>query len=260
MTGDVKIHFGGRKCLLPIFLVTIFVCAVRGFIYGAPPDSCGNPVTFHTEALNETHVGQFLAQNASTSQYKLVVEKLLYRNRTIGKRKQSDIIRVTLKAAPGDFFRGFFIQATRDNYPLDSQDRPAYGTFRPVDSNSQPRLCRAAVGQVGGITHTGNSNKTEVSVDFILPVGCNLGDIQFVATVVKTYSQYWVDVRSDPVSPAGFQGQRSLLCRLYYDPFNQRLQQQVLQVLRRLQMANVRQPAQPGRPGTPMVGQGLQQG
>ncbi|XP_069120671.1 putative defense protein 3 isoform X2 [Argopecten irradians] len=239
---------------LPLFgVVWGLLCAlVKSYPSGAPYNTCADPAPFHSRRLNSSHVGFYFPQHMLTSPYTLETSTRRYFNRMR--------IRVTLKAAPGDFFRGFFIQATRDNYPLDSQDRPAYGTFRPVDSNSQPRLCRAAVGQVGGITHTGNSNKTEVSVDFILPVGCNLGDIQFVATVVKTYSQYWVDVRSDPVSPAGFQGQRSLLCRLYYDPFNQRLQQQVLQVLRRLQMANVRQPAQPGRPGTPMVGQGLQQG
>ncbi|XP_069120684.1 putative defense protein 3 isoform X4 [Argopecten irradians] len=235
---------------IAIILMSL-ISVVRGFSSGAPFDFCQySDLVTRNVGLRPGH-GGIPPQNGQTGSYTLQIDSF---------NPATSTYRVTLKAAPGDFFRGFFIQATRDNYPLDSQDRPAYGTFRPVDSNSQPRLCRAAVGQVGGITHTGNSNKTEVSVDFILPVGCNLGDIQFVATVVKTYSQYWVDVRSDPVSPAGFQGQRSLLCRLYYDPFNQRLQQQVLQVLRRLQMANVRQPAQPGRPGTPMVGQGLQQG
>lgn len=87
---------------------------------------------------------------------------------------------VTLRADPGDYFRGFFIQATRANYALDRGDRPAYGTFRPADTNSQPRRCRSAVGKVGGITHTGNNNKTEISFDWEPPRGCNLGDIQFV--------------------------------------------------------------------------------
>lgn len=87
---------------------------------------------------------------------------------------------VTLKADPGDYFRGFFIQATRANYALDRGDRPAYGTFRPADTNSQARRCRSAVGKVGGITHTGNNNKTEISFDWEPPRGCDLGDIQFV--------------------------------------------------------------------------------
>lgn len=87
---------------------------------------------------------------------------------------------MTLRADPGDYFRGFFIQATRANYALDRGDRPAYGTFRPADTNSQPRRCRSAVGKVGGITHTGNNNKTEISFDWEPPRGCNLGDIQFV--------------------------------------------------------------------------------
>ncbi|XP_021372946.1 putative ferric-chelate reductase 1 isoform X4 [Mizuhopecten yessoensis] len=243
-----------------LFYLISLAGVVNGFSSGAPSDFCQyRDLASRKVGLRPGHGGSAPEAGQST-QYSLQIDSYDPTN---------SIYRVTLKAAPGDFFRGFFIQATRDNYPLDSQDRPAYGTFRSIDSNSQPRLCRAAVGQVGGITHTGNNNKTEVSVDFILPVGCNLGDIQFVATVVKTYSQYWVDVRSDPVSPIGFQGQRSLLCRLYYDPFNQRLQQQVLQVLRRLQMANVRQPAQPSigagraqvnRPVGPLASQGLQQG
>ncbi|XP_021372945.1 putative defense protein 3 isoform X3 [Mizuhopecten yessoensis] len=240
-------------------LVILFGVAT-GYRSGAPMSFCQyDTLAGRNMNLQPGHMGA-QPQNGRFSRYTITSSPY---------NPATNSLRVTLKAAPGDFFRGFFIQATRDNYPLDSQDRPAYGTFRSIDSNSQPRLCRAAVGQVGGITHTGNNNKTEVSVDFILPVGCNLGDIQFVATVVKTYSQYWVDVRSDPVSPIGFQGQRSLLCRLYYDPFNQRLQQQVLQVLRRLQMANVRQPAQPSigagraqvnRPVGPLASQGLQQG
>lgn len=87
---------------------------------------------------------------------------------------------VTLRSPPGDYFRGFFVQATRDKFPLEAINRPAYGTFQPVDRQSQARRCRAAVGSVGGITHTDNSNKQEVSFDWMPPAGCNLGTVQFV--------------------------------------------------------------------------------
>jgi hypothetical protein len=89
-------------------------------------------------------------------------------------------ISVTLRAPPGDYFRGFFVQATRDKFPLEAINRPAYGTFQPVDRQSQARRCRAAVGSVGGITHTDNSNKQEVAFDWMPPAGCNLGTVQFV--------------------------------------------------------------------------------
>lgn len=91
MAGDV-LGLVGRGTLL-VLCILVCVRSINGFIYGAPPDSCGNPVTFHTEALNETHVGQFLAQNASSSRYKLVVGKSSYNNKTMGAIKQSDVIR-----------------------------------------------------------------------------------------------------------------------------------------------------------------------
>lgn len=78
-----------------VFLVGFCVYSVNCFIYGAPPDSCGNPVTFHTETLNETHVGQFLAQNTSTNTYRLIANRVKYHNLTFKGQKQlkSDVIR-----------------------------------------------------------------------------------------------------------------------------------------------------------------------
>lgn len=90
------------------------------------------------------------------------------------------VFSVTLRAAPNDYFRGFFVQATRADFPLEAINRPAYGTFRPLDANSQARRCRAAVGGVGGITHTNNRDKNVVSFDWYPPASCNLGNVQFV--------------------------------------------------------------------------------
>ncbi|KAK3088052.1 hypothetical protein FSP39_013999 [Pinctada imbricata] len=224
-----------QKFTVAVLVLVSVILYVNSFIIGAPPDTCGNPTTFHTEPLNDSHVGQYLPQDIDKAPYKLFVNARRYENYTFArlKGKEKNAVRITLRAAPGDYFKGFFIQATKSNYSLDRPDRPAYGTFRPVDQNSAPRSCRAAVGVVGGITHTGNTNKTEVSVDWIPPVGCNLGDVQFVATVVRGYSEYWVDIRSDVIQPSGFV-RRSLLCELYVDPYNRRLQRRVLQALREL--------------------------
>ncbi|XP_062590455.1 putative ferric-chelate reductase 1 isoform X2 [Saccostrea cucullata] len=200
--------------------------AVKGFSYGAPEDFCQyeNLQTRNVEMI-PGHRGVEARNAIEPAGYRIIVGP----EDSTGNRK------VTLKADPGDYFRGFFIQATRANFALDRGDRPAYGTFRPADTNSQPRRCRSAVGKVGGITHTGNNNKTEISFDWEPPRGCNLGDIQFVATVVRAYSEYWVDVRSDVISPSGFVGDRGLLCQLYVNPYSKILQRRVLSALRNIQ-------------------------
>ncbi|XP_071147850.1 putative defense protein 3 isoform X3 [Mytilus edulis] len=153
-------------------------------------------------------------------------------------------LRVTLRAAPNDYFRGFFVQATRNGFPLEAINRPAYGTFRPLDDNSQARRCRAAVGGVGGITHTNNRDKNVVSFDWYPPASCNLGNVQFVATVVKQYNEYWVDVRSPNVTGVGFQGERGILCQLYNDPFNTGIQQEVIRLLSQQQQQQGQQQGQ----------------
>ncbi|KAK3087049.1 hypothetical protein FSP39_000982 [Pinctada imbricata] len=175
-----------QKFTVAVLVLVSVILYVNSFIIGAPPDTCGNPTTFHTEPLNDSHVGQYLPQDIDKAPYKLFVNARRYENYTFArlKGKEKNAVRITLRAAPGD-------------------------------------------------THTGNTNKTEVSVDWIPPVGCNLGDVQFVATVVRGYSEYWVDIRSDVIQPSGFV-RRSLLCELYVDPYNRRLQRRVLQALREL--------------------------
>ncbi|XP_048767353.1 putative ferric-chelate reductase 1 isoform X1 [Ostrea edulis] len=211
-----------------VLLITAFNLfgAVRGFSYGAPDAFCQyQNLQDRNVKLVPGHTGVEPMNSRVPNRYQIVV----------GPENRNGQRRVTLKADPGDYFRGFFIQATRANYALDRGDRPAYGTFRPADTNSQSRRCRSAVGKVGGITHTGNNNKTEISFDWEPPRGCNLGDIQFVATVVRAYSEYWVDVRSDVIAPSGFVGDRGLLCQLYVNPYSKILQRRVLSALRNIQ-------------------------
>nr|XP_022345448.1 putative defense protein 3 isoform X3 [Crassostrea virginica] len=200
--------------------------AASGFSSGAPQDFCQyENLQDRNVKMVPGHRGTEAMNTQNPAGYRIIV----------GPEDSNGGRRVTLKADPGDYFRGFFIQATRANYALDRGDRPAYGTFRPADTNSQARRCRSAVGKVGGITHTGNNNKTEISFDWEPPRGCDLGDIQFVATVVRAYSEYWVDVRSDVIKPSGFIGDRGLLCQLYVNPYSKILQRRVLSALRNIQ-------------------------
>lgn len=84
----------GFQFLTGIVLVSV-TASVYSFIIGAPPDTCGNPTTFHTEPLNETHVGQYLAQNSSTAPYKVIIDTKFYENETYSKilGKQSNRVR-----------------------------------------------------------------------------------------------------------------------------------------------------------------------
>ncbi|VDI14104.1 Hypothetical predicted protein [Mytilus galloprovincialis] len=235
------------KKLAKVTEILVIVCLTTVYCFwnGAPINTCLSSATFHTKVLNETHMGQYLPMNNSEMNYTLTVSKLEYKNLTLPKMKpKQDYIRVTLRAAPNDYFRGFFVQATRADFPLEAINRPAYGTFRPLDANSQARRCRAAVGGVGGITHTNNRDKNVVSFDWYPPASCNLGNVQFVATVVKQYNEYWVDVRSPNVTGIGFQGERGILCQLYNDPFNTGIQQEVIRLLSQQQQQQGQQQGQ----------------
>ncbi|CAG2189479.1 unnamed protein product [Mytilus edulis] len=211
---------------------------VSGYPNGAPENSCGDPTPIHQTRINATHIGIYYPLSMETSGYSLETSGAQYSG------ARGSRIRVTLRAAPNDYFRGFFVQATRNGFPLEAINRPAYGTFRPLDDNSQARRCRAAVGGVGGITHTNNRDKNVVSFDWYPPASCNLGNVQFVATVVKQYNEYWVDVRSPNVTGVGFQGERGILCQLYNDPFNTGIQQEVIRLLSQQQQQQGQQQGQ----------------
>lgn len=216
-------------------LLIAFWDLISGFPSGAPGNSCLDPAPYHFRRLNATHTGFYYPQPMASNPYTLTTSSSRYVN--------GMMLRVTLQAPPGENFRGFFIHALPDNQRLDAPDRPTYGTFVPAQNsqNSQPRSCRSLVGMVGGITHTNNENKTEVAVDWIPPLDCNLGPVQFVATVVKEYAQYWVDVRSPTVQPSGYPERRDILCQLYVQPYNVGLQERVLDLLRRMRMRRLLQ-------------------
>ena len=95
---------------------------------------------------------------------------------------------MTISARPGDYFKGFFVQATGAQFQHNDPARPSYGTFIE-GRNSQTRTCRAAVGQVGGITHTNDQQKSQVTFEWQPPYGCNLGNIKFVYVLcIKSYT------------------------------------------------------------------------
>lgn len=64
-----------RKSVLYLVVVCGLAKLISGFSTGAPDNTCWDPSTFHTEELNETHVGVIMPQNASTLPYHIQVQK-----------------------------------------------------------------------------------------------------------------------------------------------------------------------------------------
>lgn len=64
-----------RNSVLFLVVICAFARLISGFSTGAPDNTCWDPSTFHTEELNETHVGVIMPQNASTNPYEIRVQR-----------------------------------------------------------------------------------------------------------------------------------------------------------------------------------------
>ncbi|XP_078575179.1 putative ferric-chelate reductase 1 isoform X2 [Branchiostoma floridae x Branchiostoma japonicum] len=119
------------------------------------------------------------SEQTSTPSYELVVSNDTYAG--------GDEIEVTLRRTGNSAqFRGFFIQA-RTPGSTDAQ-----GQFTTVDSGTTKTVnCGSVANSQNGVTHTGRSDKTTVTVTWTAPAN-RVGHIQFRATVVETEAVFWV--------------------------------------------------------------------
>eukprot|EP00058_Branchiostoma_floridae_P006034 XP_002591522.1 hypothetical protein BRAFLDRAFT_105205 [Branchiostoma floridae] len=93
----------------------------------------------------------------------------------------------------GDEFRSVLLQARRPG------STEPVGTFLPPSQFSGLKLLTCSA-PGDSVTNRWPSMKTEVDVTWEPPSQTNLGSIYFVATVVKTCGNYWVDVQSQSVA------------------------------------------------------------
>ncbi|KAI8486811.1 DOMON domain-containing protein frrs1L [Branchiostoma belcheri] len=143
---------------------------------GAPAQACLDMTPQHGPS-----------EQSSTPPYELVVSNTTYAG--------GDEIQVTLsRTGNSATFRGFFIQA-RTVGLTDAQ-----GRFTNLDSATTKTVnCGSEANSENGVTHTGQTDKSSVTVTWTAPAN-RVGHIQFRATVVETEQVFWVSgVRSDYV-------------------------------------------------------------
>ncbi|XP_035692794.1 putative ferric-chelate reductase 1 isoform X1 [Branchiostoma floridae] len=135
---------------------------------GAPASACLDMTPQHGPS-----------EQTSTPPYELVVSNDTYAG--------GDEIEVTLRRTGNSAqFRGFFIQA-RTPGSTDAQ-----GQFTTVDSGTTKTVnCGSVANSENGVTHTGRTDKTTVTVTWTAPAN-RVGHIQFRATVVETEDVFWV--------------------------------------------------------------------
>ncbi|NXM08142.1 FRRS1 reductase, partial [Tyrannus savana] len=100
-------------------------------------------------------------------------------------------IQVTLEALKGAGFKGFNLQARE----IDG-DTPV-GTFKITDPNTKGLECHNMTNSA--ISHANSDVKQKVTTTWIAPP--DVGEIQFIATVVQNLDNFWVGIQSKTLTP-----------------------------------------------------------
>ncbi len=115
-------------------------------------------------------------------------------------------IKVTVRSndSSGVFFKGFFLQARRQNEPALSCDPDwktrTVGYFSRVPQGAELLNCSSAADALG---HTNNTAITSMTVTWTSGIG-DIGDIYFQATIVQgPAKRYWARVQSEIIYNKG---------------------------------------------------------
>ena len=104
----------------------------------------------------------------------------------------SDVL-VELTSLPGATLAGFIIQARRVDGDFIS------GTFEIAEGDLEARYLKCVNQARTSVTHTHSEPKTSVSVKWKAPADFTGGEVKIFATVVQSYSNYWVNLESKPL-------------------------------------------------------------
>nr|XP_022316500.1 putative ferric-chelate reductase 1 isoform X1 [Crassostrea virginica]XP_022316501.1 putative ferric-chelate reductase 1 isoform X1 [Crassostrea virginica]XP_022316502.1 putative ferric-chelate reductase 1 isoform X1 [Crassostrea virginica] len=163
-----------RMTLLWCLCLTALIDHARGYGRGAPDWTCSTMTPSHSGSL---------AQATPASDYQITTSS--------GSFTPGESITVTITALNGKDFKGYLMHA------IDEGTGSVLGTFS-VTGGGQT-MCGSARNQA--VTHTSKASKTTESFSWTAPANAN-GNIVFVSTIVQSYSVYWMNVRSNAVSPA----------------------------------------------------------
>ncbi|XP_014665730.1 PREDICTED: defense protein l(2)34Fc-like [Priapulus caudatus] len=159
------------RVLCAVTVTFALIASVAGYPDGAPDTACDN--------LQPKH-----GTNAQTSSppFSIDVDSTSY--------AADQMLAVTVRGGPR--FEGLMLQAQ------DSNNDPV-GSFTSVPNGLKTLQCG---GTTDTVTQSSKSRKTTKTVTFRAP-SSDVGNIKFVATVVQSYSKYWMVVSDCISGPSG---------------------------------------------------------
>ncbi|XP_055008058.1 putative ferric-chelate reductase 1 isoform X2 [Boleophthalmus pectinirostris] len=125
--------------------------------------------------------------NSSSPPYTLSASADTYR--------PGDSITVTLEVQDATlYFEGFFLQARSSSSP----ELWPVGKFKVINNNMFTSLtCNSKMNSA--VSQANNTKRTKVVLTWEAPNNEKCGDVHFRATVVKSYSKFWLNVTSPSV-------------------------------------------------------------
>lgn len=159
------------RCL--VLLLTLLIGQISGYGRGAPDWTCSSKMPSHGG----------VAQTSPATDYQITTSASTY--------MPGGSITVTITALNGKAFLGYLMVAKEEGTGAD------LGSFSIISGGKV--MCGTTGDQ--GVTHTNKASKTTESFTWTAPSNAN-GNIKFEATIVQSYSVYWLNVRSDVVTLA----------------------------------------------------------
>lgn len=158
------------RCL--VLLLTLLIGQISGYGRGAPSWTCSSKLPSH---------GGLEAQTSPATDYQITTSASTY--------TPGGSITVTITALNGQDFKGYLMVAKDEGTGAD------LGSFSIISGG------KVMCGPKGdlAVTHTSKASKTTESFTWTAPSVAS-GNIKFEATIVQSYSVYWLNVRSDVVT------------------------------------------------------------
>ncbi|XP_052684226.1 putative ferric-chelate reductase 1 isoform X3 [Crassostrea angulata] len=159
------------RCL--VLFLTLLIGQISGYGSGAPSFTCSTKMPSHGAP----------AQTSPATDYQITTSSSTY--------TPGGSITVTITALNGKVFVGYLMVAKDEGTGAD------LGSFSIISGGKV--MCGTTRNQ--GVTHTNKASKTTESFTWTAPSNAN-GNIKFEATIVQSYSKYWLNVHSDVVTLA----------------------------------------------------------
>ncbi|XP_059174443.1 putative defense protein 3 [Physella acuta] len=174
------------SCHLLMCLATLVIGRAAAYPDGAPEGTCGSMMPFHYSVKGNTSVP---LQTPST----LPVYFTILINKD--KVQRGDTIEVTIRADK-NYFEGFSMQVREVKVETNLTSARKFGKFK-VTNDDAKLMCNEQ-----GITHAKHFKWNTTTLTWIAP-NEEVSNLQFRATVVKGYREFFVDVNSPVFSVTG---------------------------------------------------------